>query len=74
MKCSAYKPFYLTFAALTSSFIFEERIKLYEFKIVPDVKSASIYIQIRKRKHTKQDNNTYYYVSFETLNRGKEKF
>jgi hypothetical protein len=50
LKWSACKPFFFTSVAPTSSFIFEKRIKAYEFEIVCDVESTSFYVQIRKRK------------------------
>lgn len=63
MKFSAYKPFFLTSVAPRSSFIFEKRVKAYEFEILYDVKSASTYVQIRKRKGMKGStiifNNVY---------------
>lgn len=53
MKCSAYKPFFLTSVAPRSNFIFEKRIKAYEFEILHDVKSASTNVQIRKGRGMK---------------------
>lgn len=52
MKCSAYEPFFffLTSVAPRSSFIFEKRIKAYEFEIFHDVRSADTNVQIRKRE------------------------
>ena len=48
LKCSAYKPFFLTSVVPRNNFIFEKRIKAYEFEILHDVKSASTNVQIRK--------------------------
>lgn len=42
--------FFLTSVAPRSSFIFEKRIKAYEFEISHDVKSAPTNVQIRKGK------------------------
>lgn len=50
LKCSAHKPFFLTSVAPRNDFIFEKRIKAYEFEILHDVKSASTNVQIRKGK------------------------
>lgn len=52
LKCFAYNPFFffLTSVAPRSSFIFEKRIKAYEFEISHDVKSVPTNVQIRKRK------------------------
>ena len=51
LKCFAYNPFFfLTSVAPRSSFIFEKRIKAYEFEISHDVKSAPTNVQIRKGK------------------------
>lgn len=63
MKFSAYKPFFLTSVAPRSSFIFERRIKAYEFEILHDVKSASANVQIRKGKRLRS--------SVRILNSGK---
>lgn len=53
LKCFAYNPFFfffLTSVAPRSSFIFEKRIKAYEFEISHDVKSALTNVQIRNGK------------------------
>lgn len=42
--------FFLTFVAPRSSFIFEKRIKAYEFEIFRDVKSTSTNVPIIKGK------------------------